>query len=705
MVSGADSEGVAAAALSLEEKASLCLGADLWHTAAIERAGIVSVMVADGPNGLRKQAKADDLLEGVPATCFPTASALASSWDLGLARRVGEALGREAATEGVGVVLGPGLNIKRSPLCGRNFEYFSEDPLLSGEMAAAMVEGIQSQGVGACLKHFAANNQETDRVRVSAVVDERALREIYLAGFELAVRRGHPWMVMAAYNKLNGTYCSQDPWLLTEILREEWGFDGVVVSDWGAVDDRIEALKAGLDLEMPPNLGVSDSAVIAAVRSGQLEEAILDRTVTRALRMAGRANRASRAPVVPDLAAHHELAQVAAASSAVLLRNDEGILPLCPGGTVAVVGELARTPRFQGAGSSHVSATWVDVPADELRRLAPPGTEVAFAPGYGLEPTTDDPGLAADAVRLAARATVVVVFLGLPASEESEGFDRHHIDLPANQLSMLAAVAEANPAVVAVLANGGAVRLSSWEHHVRAVLETWLSGQGMGRAVAELVWGHLSPSGHLTETIPLRLEDSPSHLNFPGEEGHVHYGEGIFVGYRGYDASHREVSYPFGHGLSYTTFAYGDLGVSVHGSEARSDLTVRVTVTVANSGPRTGAEVVQVYVHDVTSSVARPEWELRAFQKVALDPGETAHLSFELDRRAFSFWSAARQRWVLEAGRFELAVGASSRDIRARPGSRSPRPAVDAAPRRRRHHRRVAGCPRGCGRPSRRVRY
>lgn len=654
------------ALLSVEEKASLCLGADLWHTAAIERAGIASVMVADGPNGLRKQAKVDDLLEGVPATCSPTASALASSWDLALARRVGEALGQEAAAEGVGVVLGPGLNIKRSPLCGRNFEYFSEDPLLSGEMAAAMVEGIQSQGVGACLKHYAANNQETERVRVSADVNERALREVYLAGFELAVRRAHPWMVMAAYNKLNGTYCSQDPWLLTEVLRQEWGFDGVVVSDWGAVDDRVEALRAGLDLEMPPNLGVSDAAIVAAVRSGELEEGILDRAVARVLHLVGRARREPGPRAAYDLAAHHELAQEAATSSAVLLRNDGGILPLSPGGTVAVVGELARTPRFQGAGSSHVSATRVDVPVDELRRLAPPGTEVTFAPGYGLGPTSDDPGLAADAARLAAGAAVVVVFLGLPASEESEGFDRRHMDLPANQLAMLAAVAEANPAVVVVLANGGAVRLSSWEHHARAVLETWLSGQGMGRAVAELLWGHVSPSGHLTETIPLRLEDCPSHLNFPGEEGHVRYGEGVFVGYRGYDASHREVSYPFGHGLSYTTFGYRDLGVSVRGSEAGGDLTVSVTVTVANSGPCTGAEVVQVYVHDVAASVARPERELRAFQKVALAPGEAAHVSFELDRRAFSFWSAARRGWMLEAGLFELAVGASSRDIRAR---------------------------------------
>ena len=417
---------------------------------------------------------------------------------------------------------------------------------------------------------------------------------------------------------------------------------------------------------MPPNLGVSDAAIVAAVRSGELDEGILDRAVARVLHLVGRARREPGPPAAYDLAAHHELAQEAAASSAVLLRNDGGVLPLSPGGTVAVVGELARTPRFQGAGSSHVSATWVDVPVDELRRLAPPGTEVTFAPGYGLGPTTDDPGLAADAARLAAGAAVVVVFLGLPASEESEGFDRRHMDLPANQLAMLAAVAEANPAVVVVLANGGAVRLSSWEHHARAVLETWLSGQGMGRAVAELLWGHVSPSGHLTETIPLRLEDCPSHLNFPGEEGHVRYGEGVFVGYRGYDASHREVSYPFGHGLSYTTFGYRDLGVSVRESEAGGDLTVSVTVTVANSGPCTGAEVVQVYVHDVAASVARPERELRAFQKVALAPGEAAHVSFELDRRAFSFWSAARRGWVLEAGLFELAVGASSRDIRAR---------------------------------------
>jgi beta-glucosidase len=634
------------AELTLEEKASLCLGSDFWHTAPVARVGIPAITLSDGPHGLRKAPEVDDQLgvEGsLPATCFPTACALGSSFDPELVRSVGAAVGEEALAQGVDVVLGPGINIKRSPLCGRNFEYFSEDPLVSGVLGAALVEGLQSQGVGASVKHFAANNQETDRLRVSADVDERALREIYLAGFERVITEARPWTVMCAYNKLNGTYASQHRWLLTEVLRDEWGFDGLVMSDWGAVHDRVAAVAAGLDLEMPPNLGLSDAAIVAAVQAGELDEALLDQAVARVLQMVDRAPKSSGAELDAD--AHHALARAVATECAVLLKNDGDLLPLQPaaGDTLAVIGEFARTPRFQGAGSSLVNPTRVDVALDELRAAAPEGVEVAFAAGGD------------EAVELAARATTVVAFLGLPAADESEGFDRRHMDLPADQTALLARLAEANPRLVVVLANGSAVRLSDWEHHAGAVLECWLSGQAAGGAAADLLLGAANPSGRLAETLPLRLEDSPSYLTFPGEAGHSLYGEGVFVGYRGYDAQDRKVSHAFGHGLSYTRFEYADLQATVSGH------TVEVSCTVTNAGERRGKEVVQLYVGDPEAAVARPLRELKGFVKVDLEPGASATVGFTLTARDLSYWSGG---WVLEGGEFAIAVGASSRDLR-----------------------------------------
>ncbi len=655
--------------LTVEEKASLCLGANFWRTAPVERLGIPAIMVSDGPHGLRKQPDEGDhagISGSVPATCFPTASALGSSWDPQLVRRVGEAVGREARAQGVAVVLGPGINIKRSPLCGRNFEYISEDPVLSGALGAAMIEGLQSQGVGTSLKHYAANNQETDRLRVSADVDERTLREIYLAGFEYAVTRARPWTVMCSYNKINGTYSSENHWLLTTVLRGEWGFDGLVVSDWGAVHDRVAALAAGLDLEMPPNLGVSDAAIVTAVRTGQLDEAVLDATVARVLRLVDRATANTQPPPILDAYAHHALARARATECAVLLKNEDDLLPLHPaaGDNIAVIGEFARTPRYQGAGSSQVNPTRVDVALDELRSAVPDGVEVSFAAGYGIGSTARDEELAAEAVALAGRAGTVVVFLGLPAADESEGFDRTHMDLPDNQRALLSRLAEANPNLVVVLANGSAVRLSNWEQHAKAVLECWLSGQAAGGAAADLLLGAANPSGRLAETLPLRLEDNPSYLNFPGEAGHVRYGEGVFVGYRGYDALGRPVSYPFGHGLSYTSFAYADLTTTVAGRHQDGDLVVTVTCQVTNTGDRRGKEVVQLYVRDCEAPVARPVRELKAFAKVDLDPGETTVVDFSLTARDFSYWSTKVGDWVLEGGAFELAVGASSRDLR-----------------------------------------
>jgi beta-glucosidase len=505
--------------LTLEEKASLCLGSDFWHTAPIPHLGIPAIAVSDGPHGLRKQPDEGDhvgISGSLPATCFPTASALGSSFDPELARRVGEALGVEALAQGVAVVLGPGINIKRSPLCGRNFEYFSEDPLVSGELGAALVDGLQSQGVGASVKHYAVNNQETDRLRVSADVDERALREIYLPGFERAVTRGRPWTVMCAYNKVNGVYASENRWLLTELLRGEWGFDGLVVSDWGAVHDRVAALAAGLDLEMPPDLGVSDAAIVAAVRSGELDEAVLDRTAARVLRLVDRTHSDAvdlgEAQPGFDAEGHHALARAAAAECAVLLKNDGGLLPLQPsaGDTIALIGEFARTPRYQGAGSSQVNPTWVDNALDELKAAVPDGVRVEYSPGFGIGSTTADDELAAEAVALAGRASVVVAFLGLPDADESEGFDRTSMDLPANQTALVSRLAAANPNLAVALANGSAVRLSDWERHAPAILECWLSGQAAGGAAADVLTGAANPSGRLAETLPLRLEDNPS---------------------------------------------------------------------------------------------------------------------------------------------------------------------------------------------------
>jgi beta-glucosidase len=654
--------------LTLEEKASLCLGSDFWHTAPVERLGIPAIMVSDGPHGLRAQLGEADhvgLMGSAPATCFPTASALGSSWNPELFGTVGEALALEANKLGVSVVLGPGINMKRSPLCGRNFEYVSEDPWLAGELATAMVQGTQHHGVGTSLKHYAANNQEDDRLRVSAEVDERTLREIYLPAFERVVKSAQPWTIMCAYNKINGSYASEHHWLLTEVLREEWGFEGLVVSDWGAAHDRVAALRAGLDLEMPPDLGVSDAAVVAAVRDGSLDESILDETARRVLHLVDRSQPALADDVSVDFDEHHALARRAAQESAVLLKNAGHLLPLQPemGSMVAVIGEFARTPRYQGAGSSQVNPTRVDVALDELQSALAGRAEVRFAAGFGVGTTDNDEQLLREAVDLAREADHVVVFLGLPAEEESEGFDRTHLDLPANQLVMLYALAEVHDRLIVILANGGVVRISSWEDRVSAILECWLSGQAAGGAAVDLLLGVANPSGKLAETIPVRLQDNSSHLNFPGEEGVVRYGERIFIGYRAYDTLIQQVNYPFGFGLSYTSFHIDDVGVSAAGSVAAGDLQVTVSASVTNTGQRAGAEVVQVYVGDVEASVSRPLRELKGFAKVFLEPGETQQVSCQLDERAFAFWSARFQRWVVEPGEFMIAVGNSSRHL------------------------------------------
>ena len=657
------------AALTLEEKASLCIGSDMWHTTAVDRLDVPRIMLADGPHGLRAQLnEAGDigLSESAPATCFPTAAGLGSSWNPALFADVGRALAAEARRLGVSVVLGPGINIKRSPLCGRNFEYVSEDPWLAGELASAMVQAVQREGVGTSLKHFAANNQEHDRMRVSAEVDERTLREIYLPAFERVVTGAQPWTVMCAYNCINGTYASEHHWLLTEVLREQWGFDGLVVSDWGAVHDRVAALRAGLDLEMPPHRGVSDAAVVEAVRTGALDEALLDASVRRVLALVDRAQPALANDVEVDLDAQHALARRAAHEAAVLLRNDGDVLPLRPaaGETLAVIGEFARTPRYQGAGSSLVNPTRVDVPLDELRAGVGPDVDVRFAAGFLLD-DTDDAALRDEAVALARDADHVVVFLGLPAVDESEGYDRADMDLPAPQVALLRSVAAVHERAVVVLANGSAVTMAEWDRDVAAILECWLSGQAAGGAAADLLLGVANPSGKLAETIPLRLQDNSAYLNFPGDRGVVRYGEGVFVGYRAHDALEQQVSYPFGFGLSYTTFDIRDVDVAVSGSVADGDLAVQVSATVINTGGVAGAEVVQVYVGDDDASVARPVRELKGAAKVWLEPGAQERVHIGLGERAFAFWSVQLGRWVVEAGDFTIAVGSSSRDLAA----------------------------------------
>ncbi|GAA2438048.1 glycoside hydrolase family 3 C-terminal domain-containing protein [Actinomadura vinacea] len=641
------------AALPLESKASLLSGGDFWSTQSLGEADVRAVVLTDGPHGVRRQkADADHLgfHASEPATCFPPAVAVGSSWDVELAARVGEAVGREARALGVGVILGPGVNIKRSPLCGRNFEYYSEDPLLSGILGAAFVRGLQAQGVGAAVKHFAANNQETDRMRVSADVDERPLREIYLAAFERIVTEARPAAVMAAYNRINGVPASENRWLLTDVLRAEWDFEGVVVSDWGGVGDRVAALAAGLDLQMPGPDAANDAAIVRAVRAGLLDEAVVDASVRRVAGLAEPAVAPEPDETVP--AEHHALARELAADCVVLLKNDEHTLPLAAGVRLAVIGEFAADPQFQGGGSSLINATRVDTPLEAIQAL---GHTVTYAAGF----TTggEDPeALRAEAVRAARGAEVAVIFVGLRG--ETEGVDREHIDLPADQVVLLRAVAAVASRTVVVLSTGGVVSLEGWHDDVDAIVAGWLLGQASGGALADVLSGVVNPSGRLAETIPLRLEDTPSYLTFPGEAGHVRYGEGVMVGYRHHETVGRAVRYPFGHGLSYTTFSTGDLAVDVTGDD-----TAIVRVTVTNTGERPGKHVVQAYVATTAGRVRRPARELRAFTKVALRPGESSTVQLPLDRRAFAYYDIEAGQWAVAPGTYTVQIGESATRI------------------------------------------
>ena len=645
------------AQMTLEEKAGLCSGLDFWHTKSVERLGVESVMVSDGPHGLRKQDQEADHLgmnDSIKAVCMPAACATAASFDREQLYRVGQAIGDSCQHEKLGVVLGPAVNIKRSPLCGRNFEYFSEDPYLAGEMSAAFINGVQSRNVGTSIKHFAANNQEHRRMSSSSNADERTLREIYFPAFETAVKKAQPWTVMCSYNRINGVYASEDPWLLTRVLREDWGFEGYVVSDWGAVSDRVAGLKAGLDLEMPASGGVNDAKIVEAVRNGTLDEAVVDLAAERILRINYKYLDNARPETPWDMEAQHLLSAEVAADSMVLLKN-EGVLPLNKEDTVAFIGEFAVKPRFQGGGSSHINS-FKTTSAME----AAEGLKVTYARGYSVAADSTTEEWIAEAVEAAKHAKVAVIFAGLPDSYESEGYDRTHMQLPACQNRLIEAVAAANPNTVVVLHNGSPVEMP-WIGHVKGVLEAYLGGQAVGLATVRVLFGDVNPSGRLPESFPKKLSDNPSYLYYGGEGDQADYREGVFVGYRYYDKKDMEVLFPFGYGLSYTTFAYSNLRLS---AETISDPdTLTATVTVKNTGSRTGKTVVQLYVGDPESTVFRPVRELKDFAKVELQPGESRDVTFTLDKRAFAYWNEEIQDWHVESGEFTIEVGQSSRNM------------------------------------------
>ncbi|HEX7619631.1 MAG TPA: glycoside hydrolase family 3 C-terminal domain-containing protein [Anaerolineales bacterium] len=645
--------------MTLEEKAALCTGASPWTTTPIERLGLPELTVSDGPHGVRRVADVNDFIAAsLPATCFPTASCMASTWDVDLIHAMGQALAEECITLKVDVVLGPGANMKRTPLGGRNFEYYSEDPYLAGQMAASFIGGVQSKGVGTSLKHFAANNQEYQRLTISSEMDERTLREIYLPAFETAVKKAKPWTVMCAYNKLNGTYCSENYKLLVDILKEEWGFEGFVVSDWGAVHDRVVSLKGGLDLEMPGPKERRVNAVEEAVLSGALDESVLDESVRRIMGIVFKAAETTKGGSY-DTAMHHALARRIAAEGMVLLKNN-GILPLKEQQHIAVIGRGAEEAHFQGGGSSHINPTQVDNPFKELQKLAGIAA-LTYSEGYPAGIAFDQTLIDA-AVNSARSADVALLYIALPDYKESEGYDRHDLDLTLQQVALIKAVTAVQPRTVIILNNGAPVVMSEWIDGTAAVLEAWMMGQAGGGAIADVLYGKVNPSGRLAETYPLKLVDTPAHINFPGGNGEVRYGEGIFIGYRYYDAKEVTVQFPFGYGMSYTTFTYKNPKVSATTFRDKDGLTV--TVDVTNSGKVVGKEVVQVYLHDRKSGLVRPPKELKGFTKVELQPGETRTVSLALDFRAFAYYHPAYKQWITEDGEFDILIGASSADIR-----------------------------------------
>ena len=644
--------------MTLEEKCSMLSGVDFWHTQPVERLGIPAVMVSDGPHGLRKQDHQGDHLginESIPAVCFPAACATAASFDRALVRRIGEAMGDQCQHEGVGVNLGPAINIKRSPLCGRNFEYMSEDPYLAAELAVSMIQGTQSKHVGVSVKHFAANNQEHRRMSSDSVADERTLREIYFPAFEAAAKRGKAWTFMCSYNKVNGEYASQNKWLLTDVLRGEWGFDGYVMSDWGAVSDRVKGVEAGLDLEMPTSGGERDRAVMRAVQEGRLDEKVVDQAVERILDVNLRYLNNARPDTPWDKEADHVLAGQAAAECMVLLKNEGGILPLKADEKVALIGAFADKPRYQGGGSSHINAFKVT----SLRETLAGNDNVTYAQGYDLRTEDTDEALLAEALNAAKAADKVVIVAGLPDSFESEGYDRTHMRMPANQNALIEAVAAVNPNVVVLLYNGSPVEMP-WIDCAKGLIEGYLGGQNVGWASRAVLYGEVNPCGRLPETLPVHLEDTPCYLTYGGEGNRAEYTEGVFVGYRWYTSKRQPVLFPFGYGLSYTDFAYSNLRLSAQSMLDTDTLTVEVDVTNVGSIP--GKEVVQLYMAPPKADVIRPVRELKGFEKVSLAPGETKTVRMTLDQRSFAYWNTEIHDWFVVSGNYEIQIGRNASD-------------------------------------------
>ncbi len=645
--------------MTLEEKAGMCSGKDFWHLKGVERLGIPEVMVSDGPHGLRKQAAEADHLglnESIKAVCFPTACATACSFDRDLLEKMGERIGDECQAEDLSVILGPAVNIKRSPLCGRNFEYFSEDPYLASQMAAAHIKGVQSKNVGTSIKHFAANNQEHRRMSCSSEVDERTLREIYLAAFETAIKEAKPDTVMCSYNRINGEFASENHWLLTEVLRDEWGFDGYVMSDWGAVNDRVKGLKAGLELEMPASGGTTDKEIVEAVKNGELDEAVLDRAVERILNIVFKFVD-NRQEGKFDKEEDHKLAAKIEAESMVLLKN-EGVLPLpTQGKKIAFIGKFAEAPRFQGGGSSHINSFKITGALEAVKEVA----QVTYAQGYDIKEDVIDQDMLNQAVETAKEADVAVIFAGLPDAFESEGYDRSHMRMPQCQNALISEIAKVQENVVVVLHNGSPVEMP-WADEVKGILEAYLGGQAVGQAEVDVLFGKANPCGKLAETIPYKLADNPSYLNFPGDGQTVAYKEGVFVGYRYYDTKEMPVRYPFGYGLSYTTFEYSDLQLSA--DKIKDTDTLKVTLKVKNTGDRAGKEIVQLYVADKTGAACRPVKELKNFVKVELQPQEEKTVEMELDKRSFAWYNTQIHDWYAASGEYEILAAASSRDIR-----------------------------------------
>ncbi len=650
--------------MTLEQKAAFVSGYDYWHLEEAPELGLPKINVTDGPHGLRKanpdkkDKSAVDLSNSYPATCFPPAATSGCSWDPELLYKQGEALAEECLQHDVSVILGPGTNIKRAPTCGRNFEYFSEDPLLAGLCSAGLIKGVQSKGIGTSLKHFAANSQEAYRMVVNEVIDERALRETYLTAFEIAVKEAQPWTIMNSYNKINGVYSSENEWLQEKVARGEWGFEGLFVTDWGSSVDRIPGLKNGTDLEMPSSGDYNTNLIIEAVKSGELDEAILDKRVDNVVDLILKSKPALEKKFTYDVEAHHQLAAEVAESSMQLLKNDENILPVKKGQKIAVIGEMAKAPRFQGAGSSVINPTKISNAYEELEKL---GVEMTYAQGY--EKTKDEVNemMFKQAVEAAKNADVAIVFAGLTEDFEGEGYDRINIEMPKSHNALISEVAKANPNTVVVLAGGSVIHMP-WLGEVKALLNSGLGGQASGIAVANILTGKVNPSGKTTETYPLTFEDNPTYGNYPGGPVTSEHRESVYIGYRYYDKAKKDVAFPFGYGLSYTTFKYSDLKLSAALMKDTDEL--KVSFKVKNTGSVAGAEIAELYVADKESTIFRPEKELRAFKKVYLEPGEEKEVKLTLGKRAFAFYNVNISDWCVESGDFEILVGSSSRDIK-----------------------------------------